>query len=76
MAVGCAVIASYVGGLSDLIIDGFNGLLIKPTAEGLINAIESDAAIDIFYRYLGSEILEEILLNMHIQLLEYKNILL
>ena len=40
MAAGCAVITTCVGGLSDLIIDGFNGLLIKPTAENLINAIE------------------------------------
>ncbi|WP_394130835.1 glycosyltransferase family 4 protein [Shewanella maritima] len=33
MAAGCAVIASNVGGLSNLIIDGYNGRLIMPDAE-------------------------------------------
>lgn len=40
MAAGCAVITTPVGGLTDLIIDGFNGLLIKPTPNNLIDAIE------------------------------------
>lgn len=40
MAAGCATIASPVGGLSDLIIDGYNGLLIKPTPSDLIEAID------------------------------------
>lgn len=40
MAAGCAVIASPIGGLSDLIIDGYNGLLVKPTSSDLIEAIE------------------------------------
>ena len=40
MAAGCAVIASPVGGLSNLIIDGYDGLLVKPTPSDLIDAIE------------------------------------
>jgi glycosyltransferase involved in cell wall biosynthesis len=40
MASGCAVIATPVGGLTDLIIDGYNGILIKPTSSNLIEAIE------------------------------------
>lgn len=40
MAAGCAVITSYTGGLPDLITHGFNGLLVKPTANNLISAIE------------------------------------
>jgi len=40
MAAGCAVIASPVGGLSDLIIDGYDGLLVKPTPTDLIDGIE------------------------------------
>ncbi|NPV53652.1 MAG: glycosyltransferase family 4 protein [Firmicutes bacterium] len=39
MGVGCAVIASYVGGLSDLIIEGYNGRLIKPTVENLVSTL-------------------------------------
>lgn len=35
MASGNAIIASRVGGLTDLVIDGFNGLLINPTANDL-----------------------------------------
>jgi glycosyltransferase involved in cell wall biosynthesis len=40
MAAGCAVIASPVGGLTDLIIDDYNGLLVKPTPSHLIAAID------------------------------------
>lgn len=40
MAAGCAVIASYVGGLPDLIIHDYNGLLIRPTVANLVSAIE------------------------------------
>lgn len=39
MASGNAVIATYVGGLSDLIINKHNGLLIEPSAQALKNAI-------------------------------------
>lgn len=40
MATRHAVIATHVGGLPNLVIDGFNGLLIAPTAEALIDAVE------------------------------------
>ena len=40
MAAGCAVISSYAGGLSDLIIDGYNGLLCRPTVANLVSAVE------------------------------------
>lgn len=39
MACGCALITSYVGGLSDLVINNYNGLLIKPTTDNLVEAI-------------------------------------
>jgi len=39
MGAGCAVIAGATGGLSDLIIDGYNGRLIKPTVQNLINVL-------------------------------------
>lgn len=39
LASGNAVIATRIGGLTDLIIDGFNGLLIEPNSSSLENAI-------------------------------------
>lgn len=39
MASGCATIATNVGGLTDLIFDGFNGLSVNPNAESLAAAI-------------------------------------
>lgn len=39
-AVGRAVIATRVGGLPDVILDGFNGLLIEPDAAALRAALE------------------------------------
>lgn len=41
MASGCVVISSYVGGLSDLVFNDYNGLLIKPTTQNLVQAIYS-----------------------------------
>lgn len=40
MASGKAIIATHVGGLPDLIIDGYNGLLIEPRADRLEAALE------------------------------------
>lgn len=40
LASGTAVIATNIGGLPNLIIDHFNGLLIAPTANALENAVE------------------------------------
>jgi glycosyltransferase involved in cell wall biosynthesis len=41
MAAGCAVIASPVGGITNLIIDDFNGLLVNPSAQNLASAVKS-----------------------------------
>ena len=40
MSAGCAVIATDVGGMSNILLDGFNGLQIEPTADALKQAIE------------------------------------
>jgi glycosyltransferase involved in cell wall biosynthesis len=48
MGAGCAVIASAVGGLTNMILDGYNGLLITPRSEDLAAAIlrlADDAAL-------------------------------
>ncbi|MDD2400601.1 MAG: glycosyltransferase family 4 protein [Clostridia bacterium] len=39
MAMGKAIIATNVGGLTNLIIDGYNGLLIHPSQESLFQAL-------------------------------------
>ncbi len=39
MAIGKPIIATNVGGLTNLIIDGYNGLLIHPSKESLYQAI-------------------------------------
>ena len=36
---GCAVIASDTGGITNMIINNFNGILIRPNGEELLNAI-------------------------------------
>lgn len=41
MATNNALIATNIGGLPNLVIDGFNGFLINPTANDLVVAIES-----------------------------------
>lgn len=40
MSAGCAVIASNVGGITNIILDGYNGKLIQPVKEELVEAIE------------------------------------
>ena len=39
MASGAAIITTNVGGLPNLVIDNYNGLIISPTAEDLENAV-------------------------------------
>ncbi|ABR49580.1 glycosyl transferase, group 1 [Alkaliphilus metalliredigens QYMF] len=40
MACGKPVIAGLAGGLSDIVLHGYNGYLIKPSVENLVTAIE------------------------------------
>ena len=40
MACHCAPIATDVGGMTNIIINGYNGLLVKPTVDSLYNALE------------------------------------
>jgi glycosyltransferase involved in cell wall biosynthesis len=40
MATGCPVVATAVGGLTNQIIHGFNGLLVMPNISSLIDGLE------------------------------------
>lgn len=39
MAAGCAVVATNVGGMTNMVIDGYNGLLVDPDVDKLVNAV-------------------------------------
>ena len=39
MGAGCAVVASAVGGITNMILDGYNGLLARPVAGEFVEAI-------------------------------------
>lgn len=41
MGCGMPIIASFVGGVPDMIEDGVSGLLIQPTATDLVSAIKN-----------------------------------
>jgi len=41
MGAGCAVVATAVGGITNMIIDGYNGLLVMPDAKSLLAGLES-----------------------------------
>lgn len=40
MQFGLAIVTTFVGGLSNLVLDEFNGLLVPPTSDALINALD------------------------------------
>ena len=41
MAAGCAVVATDVGGMSNIILSGHNGLLVRPEADDLHRAVDA-----------------------------------
>lgn len=54
MSCGIPVVSGNVGGLNDLIIDGFNGLLVAPTEDRLFEAIQRLIESRKLRRYLGA----------------------
>lgn len=40
MAAGCAVICTNVGGMTNIVIDGYNGKIVNPDVQSLVAAIE------------------------------------
>jgi glycosyltransferase involved in cell wall biosynthesis len=48
MGAGCAMVATNVGGVTNMILDGYNGLLVNPNAEALYQGLKrvvSDAEL-------------------------------
>jgi glycosyltransferase involved in cell wall biosynthesis len=73
MAAGCFIITTFVGGLSNITIDHFNGLLIKPTKEDLISKIESVINMDdLKFNNIVINGYETIINAFNIDLWEYK----
>lgn len=58
MATNNAIIATNIGGLPNLVIDGFNGLLIEPTVEALIQSLESLFADRVLMQNMASNGIE------------------
>lgn len=55
MSAGCAVIASNVGGMSNIIIDGYNGLLINPVQAELSEALDRLINDNALRKYLAGK---------------------
>lgn len=58
MQFGLAMISTFVGGLSNLVLDEFNGLLIPPTTEALICAINRLVVDSPLRKRLGANAVE------------------
>jgi len=54
LSCGLPVVSCNVGGLNDLIVDGFNGLLVTPTEDQLFEAIKKLIEDRKLRRYLGA----------------------
>lgn len=57
MAAGCAVICTNVGGLTSIVIDGFNGIIVKPDSKKLREAMEK--------LYINKEFRDKLALNAY-----------
>ena len=60
MASGCAVVASNIGGMSNIIIDSYNGLLINPLQSELVDAIEQLITNSSLRKYLADKAYETV----------------
>lgn len=54
MSCGLPVVAGNIGGLNDLILDGYNGLLVSPTEEDLYRAVHALVKHSELRHYLGA----------------------
>ncbi len=53
MGAGCAVVATAVGGITNMIIDGFNGILVMADTQSLLAGIKSVIDNPVLRRELG-----------------------
>ena len=53
MGAGCAVVATDVGGMTNMIIDGYNGVLVSPNTESLYHGLESVISNDAYRQQLS-----------------------
>jgi len=58
MAAGCTVIATAVGGITNMIINEYNGLLVMPEAESLLTALDTVINSPTLRRQLGQKAYE------------------
>ncbi len=59
MAAGCAVVSTNVGGITNILIDGYNGSIVNATEEDVYSAVErliNDKELRCFYAQKGQEI--------------------
>jgi len=54
MACGCAVVATNVGGITNMVIDNYNGLLVSPNAKEITLALERLLSNPQLIRQLGT----------------------
>jgi len=55
MASGCAIVATDVGGLTNLLVSGFNGWLVPPTAKAVSEAVRMLALDGALRQRLGAQ---------------------
>ena len=72
MGAGCAVVATNVGGITNMIIDGYNGLLVMPTAAALTTALERVIADPELRQALGSKAYETAVRSFSLEVWEAK----
>lgn len=58
MGAGCAIVATAVGGITNMIIDQYNGLLAMPNSESLLHAISSLVTDSLLRKELGQKAYE------------------
>jgi len=58
LGAGCAVVATNIGGVTNMIIDGYNGLLVMPAVPDLTAAVDAVIRDSVLRERLGQRALE------------------